>query len=362
MDFKVRLENLRKAFRPKGIDFFIIDDSLSIFYLTGFSISSGRLCLSKAGHKLFVDGRYIESIQGKGVNVALFNEDNFLDFFNEDATHLTIAFDSSKTTFAAYQRLFDSIKKIEKRVYKKCEFKLIGIDNLLKDLRAVKDLEEIEKMKQAAALNWRGMKYIRSLLKEGVQEKDIALEYEIFCLKNGGEKLSFEPIIAFGEHSSMPHYETGEGRLKKDDVALMDIGITLNNYNSDLTRTFLIGEVDPLLRKFYDVAREAHKEVLTICKPGSKIGDLDEAAREVIARSWYNKYSLHSTGHGVGLEIHEFPRLKWDGDDRDAILRAGMFITVEPGLYKSGLGGIRYEDTILITETGYENLYTEEII
>jgi Xaa-Pro aminopeptidase len=214
-------------------------------------------------------------------------------------------------------------------------------------------------MKKSAALVWKGFEHIRRSLKVGVTEKELALSFEIFCRKQGAEKLSFDPIIAFGKNTAYPHYRAGDVKLKKDQLVLIDIGVVVDHYHSDMTRTVFFGNPDPRLVLLETVVKKAHAAALKLCKVGTKVGDLDKAARQVIEKAGLKELILHSLGHGIGLETHEFPRLKYKGEDQSTLLQEGMVITIEPGLYLPGVGGVRYEDTIVITSKGYTNFYVK---
>lgn len=350
-----RIEKVQNILINEKIDFFIFKDPISILYLTGMK-TEGNLIISKTNCRFFADKRYIEEVEKKSpVSVFLIKEDLLYDFFLLHAENGKIAFDSCRFSFEDYQKLELFIKKLEKQGSRDIIFSLIPIPDPLKDIKSIKNREEVFLLKKSASLNWRGFDHICSILKEGVTEKSIALEFEIFCLQNGAEKMAFPPIIAFGANSAVPHHVSDETILKKDDIVLIDIGVVVDNYCSDMTRVLFFGSIAPL-ENLYSAIKRVHSHILSLCKPGMKTRELDEIAREMLEKEGYGKEFVHALGHGVGLEVHEFPRIKFNKDD--AILKPGMVITIEPGIYKTGIGGVRYEDTIVITKEGYENLYT----
>lgn len=336
-----RLEHFQRELKVDGC---IIDAPIDLFYLTGLTLSLGRLVVTRKSATLFVDGRYLEVCQkSKIVKAELASEAAILKFTSKLKT---IGFDSQTTTVAQFEKL-----------KKWFGIKLKPTPHPLQSLRAIKDKEEIAALKKSANLLWRGFEHVKSLLKGGITEEALAKEFEIFCLKKGASSLAFEPIIAFGENSAMPHYRAGKRKLKKGDIVLIDIGVVVDSYASDMTRVVYFGKVDPRLIQMDSVVRASHQAALKICRPGTRVGKLDEAARKVMRQAKMEHLYVHSLGHGVGLETHEFPRIRFNGEDKGVILEAGMAITIEPGLYLPGVGGIRHEDTIVITEGGYLNLY-----
>lgn len=337
----LRLNRFQKSLEVEGC---IIDAPIDLFYLTGLHLSLGRLIVTQKDAQLFVDGRYIEVCQKvKCVKAELSSKEAILKF---TAKLKTIGFDRERTTVAEYEKLKGLFGS-----------RLRPISHPLQKLRAIKDKSEIAVLKKSAAVLWKGFEQIQKLLKLGITESFLAKEFEIFCLQNGASGLSFEPIIAFGANSAMPHYRAGYCKLKKGDIVLIDIGVVVDGYASDMTRVLYFGKPNPRLVHMESVVRAAHAAALKLCKPGTRIGKLDEAARKVMRKANLEQLYVHSLGHGIGLETHEFPRIRYNGEDKNTILEAGMAITIEPGLYLEGVGGVRHEDTIVITKTGFHNLY-----
>ncbi|MBS0648486.1 MAG: aminopeptidase P family protein [Verrucomicrobia bacterium] len=334
-----QVQSLLKSWKTSGC---LIEDPLDLFYLTGLQLSLGMLVILPSKAELFVDGRYMEfAKKNSPVPVQLLDKaEAFLRSLP------SLAFDSHIATVERAEKL--------KKLYPGT---LTPIPQLLKQLRAIKDAAELKAMKKSAAVLWKGFEHIRRSLKIGMTEKEVALAFEIYTRKLGAERLAFDPIIAFGKNSAYPHYRAGNAKLKKGDVVLVDIGVVVDRYHSDMTRTFFFGKADPRLVLLDTVVKKAHGAALALCKSGTKVGDLDQAARKVIQAAGLQGLIAHSLGHGIGLETHEFPRIKFQGEDHDAVLREGMVITIEPGLYLPGVGGIRHEDTAQITAKGYNNFY-----
>jgi Xaa-Pro aminopeptidase len=187
----------------------------------------------------------------------------------------------------------------------------------------------------------------------GMTEKEAALLFETYCLNNGADKLAFEPIICFGKNSALPHHHRDDTKWKKGDLVLMDLGVMVDGYCSDMTRVNFFNCEDKLLQEFNILVKEAYDAAVALCKGGVHLNDVDRAARKIFEKHGVDKYFLHRLGHGVGLEIHEYPRI---GKDENVILQPNMLITIEPGLYKENIGGIRYENTLIITKDGCEEI------
>jgi len=348
---KKRLQELGNKMHAQGCETCLIQNPLDLLYLTGLPLSAGKLCVHAKETLLFVDGRYLQIAQEKApMKVCLDEKEAVLTFLHAHKCK-SVWFDGQHTSYEAFLRWKQTVKDID----------FVSKSSFFKTLRVIKDDQEIHKMKKSAQLLWQGFQHIRAQLKGGITEKELSKRFEIFCLEQGGEGLAFEPIIAFGPNSAMPHYRSKDVPLKAGDIVLIDIGVIVDQYHSDMTRVLFFQTPDPDLEKYYQINKAAHDAALTACRPGIPIGMLDRAARDVMAAHQVEHLFVHSLGHGIGLETHEFPRIKWDGEDKDVLIEPGMVFTVEPGLYVPGKGGVRYEDTILITETGYENFYPREV-
>ena len=325
----------------------LIEEPEDLFYLTGLQLSAGSLLGSATGAHLFVDGRYFAKAKETApCPVSLSDEKSLKAAFHP---FKKIAFDSAFITYQRFLTLQDRFS----------EPKWIPVPSPIKHFRLHKDGHEIELLKKAARLTWEGYQKILQILKEGITESEVALEFEIFCRRKGASGLSFESIIAFGENSAYPHYRAGSAKLKKNQIVLIDIGAVVDRYHGDMTRVFFFGTPDPELSRFHRIVKNAQQKAVSHIKPGIKLGELDRIVREEFRKENVEELYTHSLGHGIGLETHEYPRIKFDGEDKDLILKPGMIFTVEPGLYKPGLGGIRYEDTVCVTETGCENFYPQ---
>ena len=350
--FLKRIKSVQEGLYEASVDAFVIEDPIDLAYLTGHSLSLGQLWIAKEEILLLVDGRYIESAKKKPLIPSELASSKAITLFLDRNTVASVAFDGAKITFDRV----DALKEISK------DTTWTSYPLITKEQRIVKDKGEVYLLEKSAQLLFEGFLYIKSILREGISEKEVACQFTVFCLEKGAEKLAFDPIIAFGENSAMPHYRAGEARLKEGDIVLIDIGIVLKGYHSDMTRMVFFGPSDPFLYDWLKIVFKAHDAALNLCKPGVLVKELDKAARLVFKLEGVEEYFVHSLGHGVGLEIHESPKIRFEGCDSELVLRPGMVVTIEPGLYLPGKGGIRYEDTVVITDTGFLNFFPNKEI
>lgn len=351
MPHKDRIERLQKNLSQQQCDALLIEDPTNLYYLTGLEVSTGKLVVGSKDANLFVDNRYFELCKKNSPTRVYLIETSSVDepLSREELRWIkTLAFDSSRTTHKAYLELTSMSARLE--------IKLVALDDPLYPLRLIKDRSEVIALTEAGALGSAGYDYVLTLLKDGVTEEEIARELEIFWKRRGSKTIAFDPIIAFGAHSSMPHYRAGNGVLKSGDIVLIDIGVNYKHYHSDMTRVVFFGNPDPRLQEIYQVVKDAQEKALELCTPGTLIGDLDKAARQHIISKGFGDFFTHSLGHGVGLDIHEAPWLRNRPPSNSQPLENGMVITVEPGIYLPGIGGVRIEDCIVINSNGYENL------
>ncbi len=344
----LRLKRLQGELAKAGIDGCLIERPVDLYYFTGLKLSAGKLLVHAQGTRLLVDGRYLQIAKERAPFPTHPDKQEELSAFCREHAVKSLGFDEKNTSYERYTRL-----------QKGAPAELIFCAAILNSVRCVKDPLEIAKMRRSAELLWQGFTFIKGELKTGIAEREVAKRFEIFCLERGAEGLAFEPIIAFGANSAMPHHRSGKACLKEREIALIDIGVVLDSYCSDMTRVVFHGQEEPRLKQLYEITRRAQKSALSLCRPGSLFKELDEAVRAVFREEKVEELFVHSLGHGIGLETHEFPRIKYDGEDGNVVLAPGMVFTVEPGLYVPGLGGVRYEDTIVITEKGYENFYRD---
>lgn len=345
MNYLRRRDRLLNEMDKQSLEAFLITNPIDLFYFTGMELSLGKLLIRRSSSVLIVDGRYLEMCQKHCDVPTLLLQEKLLFELLTDLKELGI---DSETTSA--QNFFDLQAEANKQ-----KLALRPMKGIIKNLRAIKDSDEVAVLRQAAILGSEGFDYALNMLKEGVREADIALSIEYFWRNKGAKGVAFEPIIAFGEHGSMPHYRAGKTSLAPNQSVLIDIGVLNQHYHSDMTRVVFFGKVAPEIIKIRGIVQEALERACALLKPGITTGELDDAARKFIASCGYGDKFTHSLGHGVGLEIHEFPTIRRTPSTEAICLQEGMVFTIEPGIYLPGVGGVRLEDTVAITATGYEN-------
>jgi Xaa-Pro dipeptidase len=226
---------------------------------------------------------------------------------------------------------------------------------IIAQMRMIKDADEIAAMRKAVAITENALAHVLEGIHPGLTERQVGAELTLALLRGGAESLSFEPLIQSGPNSALPHYVVGDRVIQSGDILLLDFGVEVGGYASDITRTFAIGEASDEIKKIYDLVKRANEAGRAAGKPGASGQDVDRAARKVIVDGGYGKYFTHRTGHGLGLEGHEPPYMV---EGNIVPLQAGNTYTIEPGIYVPGLGGVRIEDDMLVTPNGSESLTT----
>ena len=343
MDHQLRRTVLTHALASLEVDALLVTRLPNVRYLTGFTGSNGQVIVSSNGTVFLTDGRYDQQSRHEVPDI---DRVTYLKEREEPiAEHvarlgiLRLAFESHDVTVRALERLRDKVSGVE----------LISVDAAVERQRWVKDGEELAQLRLAQAATDRAFEDILDTLAVGMTERQVALELEHAMRRAGADGLSFESIVAFGENAAEPHHEPNHRALEEGDVIKMDFGALWGGYHADFTRTIAFGEPPPELRKIHDIVREAQQAGIDAVRAGATGGDVDHVARTVIEDAGYGERFLHGLGHGVGLEIHEGPNFKRDGED---VLPAGAVMTVEPGIYVPGLGGARIEDMVEVHEDG----------
>jgi Xaa-Pro aminopeptidase len=333
-----------------AFDAAIITSPENRYYLSGFNSHMGYIFAARGNIYNLVDFRYYEAA-AKNANVCevilMDNLENTLQNLirKHNIKGVLIEKELKVSQKERLEEIFSSLN-----VKSLCDGKL---DSILQNMRAIKSYDEIERIKSSQKLTEDAFKHVLNNISAGMTEKQIALDLEFFMKRNGAKSVAFDLIVVSGENTSLPHGEPGDKKIQSGELLTMDIGANLDGYNSDMTRTVAVRSVSDKQRRVYEIVLQAQLEGIKSIKAGIKAGDADDAARSVIAKEGYGACFGHSTGHGVGLCIHENPRL---AQGNQTVLESGMVITVEPGIYLKGEFGVRIEDMVLVTESGCENL------
>jgi Xaa-Pro aminopeptidase len=334
-----------------GADGLLVTHPADVRYLTGFTGSSGALALTSTRAALFTDGRYKMQAKQEAVSLRVVVEQKMAAALAVEwmakAGVRRCGFDSGQTTVAMLDKLRGALPTGLKRGF----FALLEAP--IARQRELKDADEVQRMRRAAALGCRLFAGVMDHLRPGVMESRVAAELEFAARTAGAEAMSFETIVAGGPRSAMPHGKASQVKLPRRGFVTLDFGIVLEGYCSDMTRTLYLGKPSLRERDVYDSVLEAQQAAIATVRAGVRCEEVDEAARSVLRKAKLDAYFSHSTGHGVGIEIHEGPRLS---TRQKQILEAGMVITIEPGVYLPGEYGVRIEDMVLVTKTGGEVL------
>ena len=330
---------------PKNVDGALIVSPESRRYFTGFNASDGFLFITKSGSVFLTDSRYIEAAKDKIICCEVEEQKGKLMDYAKRFNCKVLAVEADRLTVAQLKNLRKALHGIK--------LTTVATDKIIDSFRAVKNETEIENICKAQRIAEAAFDHILSFIKVGVTEKEVALELDHYMLSHGADGLSFETIAISGANTSKPHGVPTDKKIEHGDFVTMDYGAVVNGYHSDMTRTVAVGAASDEQKKIYKIVFEAQLAVLRVLKNGVKCSDADKAARDVITEAGYGEYFRHSTGHGVGIEIHEKPFIS---PKSTATLRSGNVVTDEPGIYIPGKFGVRIEDMALITENGCKNL------
>jgi Xaa-Pro aminopeptidase len=340
---KVRLHRLREAMQAQKLEAVFITNAFNRKYLSGFTGSSGYLLITLDRAILLTDFRYMTQAPAQAQYYEVIDHGpKAIESVKEIVTKQAIkqlGFEQNEVTFGLYQSYASVLNPIE----------LVPTDQLVEKLRMYKDASELQIIQEACDLADRTFSYILTKLAPGISEKEIALDMEIYMRKHGATSSSFDTIVASGERSALPHGVASDRILQANEFVKLDFGAYYQGYCSDITRTVILGKPTEKHKQIYDIVLEAQMQTLDKLKPGMTGREADAVARDIIRKAGFGDNFGHGTGHGLGMEIHEAPRLSLQSD---VILEAGMVVTVEPGIYIPGFGGVRIEDDVVLTATG----------
>ena len=382
MDYFARQQRVQETLRSQRLDILLVTHLPNIRYLCGFTGSSGVLMTTKDGSSFFTDGRYSEQAREeiKGAEVVVSKKSPLIAAAGRlagpvsrgrnkaptgrtrgrrtvvvgiESEHLSVAARSS------LQRLSSTRAASTRAISTKASLR--DTSGIVEKERMLKDAAEIAQIRAAVLLGSSLFDGAVSSVRSGATEAEVAAELEYAARRAGAEGMSFSTIVAAGPRSALPHARASSHRITNGGFVVLDFGVILAGYCSDMTRTLYVGRPTTEARLLYKTVREAQLAGVEAVRPGVTVGAVDGAVRRVLRRAGLARYFTHSTGHGVGLEIHEAPRI---AAGQDLVLQAGMVITIEPGIYIPGSGGVRIEDMVLVTGSGCEVLTptTKELI
>jgi Xaa-Pro aminopeptidase len=343
--YSSRLTNIRESMRRKGVDGFLVTDIHNVRYLSNFSGSSGFLFITGKENIFVTDFRYKEQsekeVSGWDIVIEKGNRIQLIQKLTQKNGIKHLGFESS-VSYHFYRKLFCGSTKLD------------VMEGLIEKCREIKDTQEIYSIKEAVMRAESAFRDVKPYIRPGIREYAIALRLEERLKKRGCSRIPFDIIVASGSNSAMPHARPTERKLSKGDLVIVDWGGEAHGYFSDMTRTLLVkGDNISKKKKIYQLVLEANNKAVSKILPGVKAKDIDYSARDVIKTSDYGKFFGHGTGHGVGLQVHESPRITWNNR---CIIKENMVFTIEPGIYVPGLGGVRIEDMVVVRQDGYEVL------
>lgn len=341
-----KINKLRDVLKNKNLDGLIVSNPYNRTYISGFTGTAGLVLITLDKQIFLTDFRYMEQAAKQAVGFEVIeHKQSMIKKLAEIIEQLDlnqVGFEEDDLTYQMYQAY-------EKEI----NVKLIPTAGILAEIRMIKTPDELKIMEEAAVISDQAYEHILSFVKPGMTEIEVSNELEFFMRKKGATSSSFDIIVASGERSALPHGVATDKKIQTGELVTLDFGALYKGYCSDMTRTFAVGEISDELRKIYDTVLEAHMRGIKGTKAGMTGKEADSLTRDHIKAEGYGEYFGHGTGHGLGMEVHEGPRLSPTGE---VVLKENMVVTVEPGIYVPGVGGCRIEDDIVITKDGNRSL------
>ena len=355
MSHQIRLDNLQNKLHALHLDGMYVTNLTNVRYLTGFTGSAGSLLVFDNEQHFFTDGRYIEQskTQVKNCQIHIVGGSHFQEITNKNliTNNANIGFESDYVSV----NLYESFKNLMPSI------KWQKTSGIIEKIAAIKDNFEIESLKTAIEITDEVFEKIIPDLKAGAKEKDIAAKISYLFKTHGAEGDSYDPIIASGHLGALPHARPSDKKFEKEDFVVMDFGALYNGYHADMTRTIVIGAATEKHKEIYDIVLESQLAGIHVARAGLTGAELDAACRKVIVDAGYGDKFIHSTGHGIGLEVHTYPRIS---SFNTKPLLENYVVTIEPGIYLAGWGGVRIEDDCWIQNDGCHplNKSTKEML
>lgn len=345
----LRIKSIYARLKKRNLDGLIVSSAHNISYLTNFTSRDSYLLISKKKNIYFTDSRYIQEAEkklDKGFALKKINGSVF-KLIADACQKLEL----KRLGFEERNLAFGEYKKINQNLGKRID--LIPTHSLIENLRQIKSLDELDKIRKAIQITIKALRFIEKFILPGKKEIEVAGELERFIRYNGAQASAFDIIVAAGANSSFPHHLTSQRRIKNNEPVLVDLGVNYQGYKSDLTWVFFLGKMTPLIRRIYKIVVQAQHQAIRKIRPGVNINKIDAAARQYITQRGYGRFFCHNLGHNIGLEIHEEPHISSKENNK---LKPGMVFSVEPAIYLPDKFGIRIEDIVLVTKEGVEVL------
>ncbi len=345
---KERATQLAAQLPDKGLDALLISAPENRRYLSGFTGSAGYLLVTPERQVLFTDSRYTEQATNQSPHFEVIQMKAglawLLDTLKETGVS-RVGFESDNMTVASYNRLVDALKEDDKLE----GASLIATSGITEELRILKDRDELKELQKAIDASDRAMELVCPAIEAGMTEREVAWRMEVAMREFGADNISFDTIVAAGPNGAMAHHHPTDTVIRAGEPIVIDMGAQIGGYCSDITRTVVVGEPDEMFHKIYNIVLGAQLTAINTVRPGMTGEECDSLSRDVIAEAGYGDNFGHSLGHGVGLAVHENPRVSPRSDDT---LEPNMVFTVEPGIYLTGWGGVRIEDIVILGEEG----------
>jgi Xaa-Pro aminopeptidase len=345
--YEGRFNSIEKILASSRLDGILFSSLENIRYLSGFTGSDGAFVITQKESFFLTDSRYWtqadQEVRGSQIIHYKKKMEGIVSLLL-DLKLNHIGFESTSLTFSSHQFLLERLAN---------GAKLIPLEDELKNLRAIKNVQELTLIRRAIDISSNAFSHVMEILQEGVLEREAALDMESFMKRNGADALGFDVIFASGKRSALPHGKASAKRIEKGDFILVDFGSGFQGYHSDQTRTVVCGKPSLEQQKIYQIVKEAHDKAIEKVWPGIPICEVDAAARDHIYHQGYGEYFGHGTGHGIGLAVHEDPVVNMENK---GLVQEGMIFTIEPGIYIPDWGGVRIEDMVRVTPNGAEVL------
>ncbi len=345
-DYGSRVSRLRSLAVGRGLDGMLFSDLANIRYLAGFTGSDGALLLGKEKSVLLVDGRYTLQAGREAVGAEVVE-------YKDKVKGIAQAVGDQGWNRVGFESLTVTVHDHGKLKGERPDVEWVPLAEEMQAIRAVKEEREIQRIRKAASLSAQALSATLGKIRRGVEEREIALELECQIRSRGAEEVAFDVIVASGDNAAMPHAKPGARRFQEGDFIILDYGAVYEGYRSDETCTVALGSVSERQREVYRAVREAQRQAMASVRAGAACSAIDRAARDYLEGKGLARYFTHGTGHGVGLYVHEEPRVSYLSA---SVLEAGMVVTIEPGVYLPGQWGVRIEDTVLVKKDGFEVL------